>query len=111
MKQSMQAYLPEVETMVSFEALVKRPFQGRKFIAHCHYLPKKELVQTYRKGENALILIGPEGDFSEREVERAIELGFEPVSIGETRLRSETAALVSMHTIHVINNIYSFKEQ
>ena len=111
MKQSMQAYLPEVETMVSFEALVKRPFQGRKFIAHCHDLPKKELVQTYRKGENALILIGPEGDFSEREVERAIELGFEPVSIGETRLRSETAALVSMHTIHVINNIYSFKEQ
>ncbi len=105
MKQSMQAHLPEVETMVPFEALVNRPFQGRKFIAHCHDLPKEGLAQTYRKGENALILIGPEGDFSEEEVVQAIEQGFEPVSIGETRLRSETAALVSMHTIHVINNI------
>ncbi len=106
MKQSMQAYLPEIETMAPFEVLVNRPFQGRKFIAHCHNLPKKELAHTYRKGENALILIGPEGDFSEEEVELAIDLGFEPVSIGVTRLRSETAALVSMHTIHVINNIH-----
>ncbi len=105
MKQSMQAYLPEVEKMIPFEALVKRPFQGRKFIAHCHDLPKEELGQIYRKGENALILIGPEGDFCEGEVAQAIEQGFESVSIGETRLRSETAALVSMHTIHVINNI------
>ncbi|MGI6573081.1 MAG: 16S rRNA (uracil(1498)-N(3))-methyltransferase [Fermentimonas sp.] len=105
MKQSMQAYLPEVEAIVPFDAFIKRPFQGRKLIAHCHDLPKEELVQTYRKGENALILIGPEGDFSEKEVAQAIEQGFEPVDIGETRLRSETAALVSMHTIHVINNI------
>lgn len=106
MKQSMQAYLPEIEAMVRFEDLIARPFQGRKFIAHCHDQPKKALSQTYVKGENALLLIGPEGDFSEEEVERAIDLGFEPVSIGETRLRSETASLVSMHTIHVINNIY-----
>ncbi len=105
MKQSMQAYLPEIETMVPFEELIKRPFPGRKFIAHCYDLPKEELAQTYREGENALILIGPEGDFSEEEVARAIDLGFEPVSIGKTRLRGETAALVSMHTIHVINNI------
>ncbi len=105
MKQSIQAYLPEVEAMVPFKEFVKRPFQGRKFIAHCHDLPKEELVQTYRKGENALILIGPEGDFSEEEVEQAVEQGFEPVNIGVTRLRGETAALVSMHTLHVINNI------
>ena len=105
MKQSMQAYLPGIESMVRFEELVSRPFEGRKFIAHCHDLPKKPLAQSYGKGENALILIGPEGDFSEEEVERAIGFGFEPVSMGETRLRSETAALVSMHTLHVINNI------
>lgn len=105
MKQSMQAYMPEIEPMISFEALIKRPFQGRKFIAHCHDLPKEELIHTYRKGENALILIGPEGDFSEEEVKRSVNLGFEPVSMGGTRLRSETAALVSIHTIHLINNL------
>ncbi|MFA6913246.1 MAG: RsmE family RNA methyltransferase, partial [Proteiniphilum sp.] len=76
----------------------------RKFIAHCHDLPKKPLAQTYRKGENALILVGPEGDFSEEEVGIAVANGFEPVSLGETRLRTETACLVATHTIHVINN-------
>lgn len=106
MKQSMQAYLPEVERMIPFKELIERPFQGRKFIAHCHNLPKDKLTQSYRKGENALILIGPEGDFSEEEIGQAIDVGFEPISIGETRLRSETAALVSMHIIHVINNIH-----
>ncbi len=106
MKQSLQAYLPEIEKTTRFEELIERPFQGRKFIAHCHDLPKKQLASSYKKGENALILIGPEGDFSEEEVNRAVGLGFEPVSIGGTRLRSETASLVSMHIIHVINNIH-----
>ena len=105
MKQSMQARLPEIEAMIRFEDLIRRPFQGRKFIAHCYDQPKKSLTRTYNKGENALVLIGPEGDFSKEEIERAIDFGFEPVSIGETRLRSETASLVSMHIIHVINNI------
>lgn len=105
MKQSMQAWLPEIEAMTRFEELVTRPFHGRKFIAHCHDSPKKPLAQSYKKGEDALVLVGPEGDFTEEEVARAIELGFEPVSLGDTRLRSETASLVSMHTIHVINNI------
>lgn len=105
MKQSMQAHLPEVEAMIPFDELIARPFHGRKFIAHCYNSPKKELAQTYRKGENALILIGPEGDFSVDEIDRAIECGFEPVRISGSRLRSETASLVSMHIIHVINNI------
>ena len=106
MKQSMQAHLPDIEEMKGFKELIEQPFQGRKFIAHCHDLPKKQLASSYKKGENALILIGPEGDFSEEEVNRAVGLGFEPVSIGETRLRSETASLVSMHIIHVINSIH-----
>lgn len=105
MKQSMQAYLPEIEAMTRLEDLVAHPFNGRKFIAHCYDRPKKSLAESYKKGENALVLIGPEGDFSEEEIARAIDYGFEPVSIGETRLRSETASLVSMHTIHVINNV------
>jgi 16S rRNA (uracil1498-N3)-methyltransferase len=54
-------------------------------------------------GENALILIGPEGDFSPEEIKLAQENGFEPISLGESRLRTETAALVACHTIHVLN--------
>ena len=76
----------------------------KKFIAHCHEKPKSPLAKLYNKGEDALILIGPEGDFSENEVEDAINNGFEPISLGNTRLRTETACLVAMHTIHVINN-------
>ena len=63
------------------------------------------LTQIYKKGENALILIGPEGDFSEEEFESAINSGFRPISLGESRLRTETASLVATHTIHVINSL------
>lgn len=104
MKQSMQARLPAIEAMTRFNDFVARPFEGRKFIAHCQEGFKKPLAESYQKGENALVLIGPEGDFSKEEVTLAIALGFEPVSLGKTRLRSETASLVSLHTLHVINN-------
>ncbi len=107
MKQSQQARLPRIDELTRFVGLVSQPFKGRKFIAHCYDHPKKLLTQTYRKGENALILIGPEGDFSEEEVAHAIANGFEPVSLGDTRLRTETASLVATHTIHVINQITS----
>lgn len=107
MKQSQQARLPLIDEMRSFSEFVAQPFNGRKFIAHCYDLPKTPLAQSYRKGEDALILIGPEGDFSEQEVAEAINNGFEPVSLGETRLRTETACLVATHTIHVLNQITS----
>lgn len=103
-KQSQQAVLPRLNEMVSFDDFISQPFNGQKFIAHCYDTPKKPLAQCYRKGENALILIGPEGDFSEEEVQKAIENGFEPVSLGENRLRTETACLIAVHTTHVINN-------
>ncbi|HLW09469.1 MAG TPA: RsmE family RNA methyltransferase, partial [Fermentimonas sp.] len=73
--------------------------------AHCHDLPKKPLVESYIKGQNALIIIGPEGDFSKEEVNEASKNGFIPISLGESRLRTETAALVASHSIHVLNNI------
>ena len=107
MKQSQQARLPRIDALTRFIGLVSQPFNGRKFIAHCYDQPKKPLAQTYRKGEHALILIGPEGDFSEEEVAQAIANGFEPVSLGNTRLRTETACLAATHTIHVINQITS----
>lgn len=103
MKQSLKATLPRLTGMTDFKAFVSRPFEGRKFIAHCEKEEKTPLKQTYHAGENALILIGPEGDFSPEEIALALANGFEPISLGESRLRTETAALVACHTIHVIN--------
>lgn len=103
MKQSQKAFLPQWDDMVSFIDFIKIPFIGRKFIAHCYDGGKLLLKDTYRRGENALVLIGPEGDFSEEEVSLAIKNGFQPVSLGESRLRTETAALAACHTFHVLN--------
>lgn len=104
MKQSQQAWLPGIEELTRFENLISQPFNGKKYIAHCYQLPKKPLAHLYKKGENALILIGPEGDFSKDEVEKAVAAGFEPVTLGESRLRSETACLASMYITHIIND-------
>lgn len=103
MKQSQKAVLPVLDDMQAFSKFVKQDFAGRKFIAHCYPQEKSLLSHTYRKGENAFILIGPEGDFSEKEVEEALKNGFEPISLGDSRLRTETAALVACNTVHVLN--------
>lgn len=103
MKQSQKATLPKLEAMTDFDAFVRLPFQGRKFIAHCEEGTKPTLKQSYRPGENALILIGPEGDFCPEEIKLALANGFEAISLGSSRLRTETAALVACHTIHVLN--------
>ena len=103
MKQSQKATLPVLTGMTDFCTFVTQPFDGRKFIAHCEEGDKKLLKQLYQPGENALGLIGPEGDFSPEEIELALKNGFLPISLGESRLRTETAALVACHTIHVLN--------
>lgn len=103
MKQSQKAYLPRLDEMQSFSQFVKQEFDGQKFIAHCYPQEKPILKEVYKKGMNALILIGPEGDFSEKEVEEAILSGFQPISLGESRLRTETAALAACHAVHVLN--------
>ncbi len=104
MKQSHQLYLPEISKMTAFNEIISTTFAGRKFIAHCYDRPKKALSKIYNKSENVLLLIGPEGDFSENEINIAVENGFEEISLGETRLRTETACITAVHTIHVINN-------
>lgn len=105
MKQSLKARLPELQAMTDFNKFIMQPFDGQKFIAHCHAGEKPLLSKTYRPNENALLLIGPEGDFSEEEVERAITQGFIPVSLGESRLRTETAALTACQIIHIVNQM------
>lgn len=102
MKQSMKATLPLLEGMTSFSAFVHRPFEGQKFIAHCQAGEKSLLKDACRPSGNILVLVGPEGDFSAEEIQEAQACGFEPVSLGKSRLRTETAALVACHTIHVL---------
>ena len=105
MKQSVKSKMPLVEEMVSFDKLVKQNYDGQKFIAWIDDDVKDQLCDLYKKGENALVLIGPEGDFSKEEVALAKENGFVPVSLGEARLRTETAAVVACHTIQLINQM------
>lgn len=103
MKQSEKTYLPQLDEIQYFSDIIKQPFNGQKFIAHCHQGEKSLLKDVYKKEEDVLILIGPEGDFSENEVAEAIHKGFKPISLGESRLRTETAALVACHTVHILN--------
>ena len=102
-KQSLKARLPKLNEMTDFEKLVAQPFDGLKLIAHCNDGEKTPLKDALKYGENALILIGPEGDFSPEEVAMAIEHGFKAISLGNSRLRTETAALVACHTFNLTN--------
>lgn len=102
-KQSLKARLPKLNEMTDFNRFITQPFKGQKFIAHCYEGEKPLLKDVIRKGEDALVLIGPEGDFSEEEVKKAIENGFTPISLGKSRLRTETAALVACHIMNLQN--------
>ena len=105
MKQSGQLYLPELTRAHSFTELVSQPFPGDKMIAHCESSDKKELKNSIIPGNNVLILIGPEGDFDPSEISQAIGKGFLPVSLGNSRLRTETAGLVACHTVCLVNQL------
>jgi 16S rRNA (uracil1498-N3)-methyltransferase len=72
-------------------------------IAHCEETDKKSLKSVLKPNENVTLLIGPEGDFSEKEIDLAIENKFIPVSLGNTRLRTETAAIVACHSVAFVN--------
>lgn len=102
-KQSLKAHLPRLNEMTDFNKFISQPFKGHKFIAHCYEGEKPLLKDIVRKGEDALVLIGPEGDFSEEEVKKAIENGFVPISLGRSRLRTETAALAACHILNLQN--------
>jgi len=105
MKQSLKAYLPQLDPLTKFSDFVRQPFDGQKFIAHCEEQHRDLLKNKIVSGENYLILIGPEGDFSSEEIELAIQSGFHPVSLGESRLRTETAGLVACHTFNLMNQL------
>lgn len=103
MKQSGQLFLPALAKPISFKELIEQPFSGDKMIAHCDSGDKKSLKSSICPGNDVLVLIGPEGDFDSNEIKQAIEKGFIPVSMGESRLRTETAGIVACHTVCLVN--------
>ena len=94
-KQSGRVWFPECSDPIGLDAFMQQPFEGDRYLAHCR---EGEKVPAFNLGraDSALVLIGPEGDFSRRETELAFELGFVPLSLGSNRLRTETAALTSV---------------
>ncbi|MBD0778806.1 16S rRNA (uracil(1498)-N(3))-methyltransferase [Maribacter sp. ANRC-HE7] len=104
MKQSMQAYLPKLNPITTYTEFVEKEREGLLFIAHCEEDEKMELKRRVAPDKDVTILIGPEGDFSEKEINKAYEKGFLPVSLGQNRLRTETAAIVACTTVNLINN-------
>lgn len=103
MKQSLKAYHPLLEDLTSFKEFVSRGFNGYKLIAHCQSDDLKSIGSILKPQTNTLILIGPEGDFSQEEVNLAESNGFIGISLGTSRLRTETAAIVATHSVYFIN--------
>ena len=103
MKQSLQAYLPQLNPAIPFREYLSLPKNGELFIAHCEDDKKKELSHCASAKKNTTVLIGPEGDFSPEEIRLAQENGFRAVALGNTRLRTETAAIVACTTIALVN--------
>jgi 16S rRNA (uracil1498-N3)-methyltransferase len=103
MKQSLHYFLPKLNEPISFKEFIKMPHNGQLFIAHCEETKKKSLNNEVIMGQNVTILIGPEGDFSTKEIELALENNFIPISLGNSRLRTETAAIVACHSVVIKN--------
>jgi 16S rRNA (uracil1498-N3)-methyltransferase len=96
-------FLPKLNEATTFKEFVKLKNEGLQLIAHCEETDKKSLKSVLKPGENVTLLIGPEGDFSEKEIALALENNFMPVSLGNTRLRTETAAIVACHSVVFVN--------
>jgi len=104
MKQSLQTVLPKLNPAVSYKDFMASEYTGLKFIAHCDKGEKMELKRRVIADMDLTILIGPEGDFSKNEIDMAKEKGFMPISLGNNRLRTETAAIVACATVSIINS-------
>ena len=104
-KQSLTPYLPVLHELTPYDDFIREQAKLNQqcFIAHCYKDEKRLLKDEIEQGRDVLVLIGPEGDFSEKEVTDALALGFAPVSLGNSRLRTETAAVVACHTAVLIN--------
>jgi 16S rRNA (uracil1498-N3)-methyltransferase len=102
LKQSGHAWLPELEELVDFAAFLPTVAEETTFIAHLEEGERTPLSRVAASGASCCILIGPEGDFTPAEIQAAFERGIRPVTLGSSRLRTETAALAAVHTVHVV---------
>jgi len=102
-KQSLKAYHPVLNEPASLNKLLLQPFDGQKYIAHCEPGEKLNLGNDLQPNGKYLILIGPEGDFAPAEIEEALKNNFKPITLGESRLRTETAALEACFEVNFLN--------
>ena len=116
-KQSLKAYVPILNPMITFKEFISQYsptvlggggsqlsiLNSQLFIAHCHNQPKQHLFNACQPGGNVVVMVGPEGDFSEEEVELALRNSFQAISLGESRLRTETAGVVACHLVTIAN--------
>jgi 16S rRNA (uracil1498-N3)-methyltransferase len=104
MKQSLKASKPVLNRLNTFDEIMLNTNSETRMIAHCNAsFPRNRIGDVCSRGQDALILIGPEGDFSRDEIERAIHCGFVPVHLGASRLRTETAGIAACHSIYFLN--------
>ena len=103
MKQSLQAFLPKINDIISLKDLIKICNNDEKYIGNLNEGKKNHLIQSARPNKDYCMLIGPEGDFSSSELSESQEFGFKPVSLGNNRLRTETAGLAACHILNLVN--------
>lgn len=105
MKQSLQATLPQIDPPTPLTRLLDEPLPTCPLVCDCVGDDRRTLHQLYTPGTDALVLIGPEGDFSPDEINRCLSLGIQPVTLGNNRLRTETAALYALTTLNFLNTL------
>lgn len=104
MKQSLKATKTILNEPTSFKDFINKDLMGIRMIAHCDKSnERKNVSEVYSKNDNSIILIGPEGDFTRDEVDSAVNRGFLPVHLGQSRLRTETAGIAACHSVYFIN--------
>jgi 16S rRNA (uracil1498-N3)-methyltransferase len=103
LKQCNELYLPKLNDAITFKEFISKQQKGLQLIAHCEETNKKTLKSVLKANEDITLLIGPEGDFSTKEINTALESNYIPVSLGNTRLRTETAAVVACHSVVFFN--------
>lgn len=102
-KQSLTPYLPKLNEMTDCTEFIRGTEEETRFIAHCYKEDKRDLRNEIKPGMSVVVMIGPEGDFSEQEIAEALQHNFVPVSLGESRLRTETAGIVACHICNLFN--------
>lgn len=107
MKQSLKATLPQLDELTPVMDVINSVGKdGQRFIAYCDKeILRRDLVKEYKKGSDVVIMIGPEGDFSKEEIRAALDAGFVPVTLGKSRLRTETAGVFAVAAVHTINQL------